>query len=136
MHFAGRAHRWKEGYIIDKPNITWEELVEATCRRFEGSDTRRFVMAFNKLAQTGTMERYQEKFEDLRAKMLYFNLALSEQYFIESYISGLKDELVPFIDLSQPTTLEEVYEQAKLHEQALSIIMRKNKASYKPQGVL
>ncbi len=65
--------------------------------------------------------------------MLYLNPALSEQHFIESYISGLK-ELVPFIDLSQPTTLEEVFEQAKLHEQALSIIMRKSKSFYKPLG--
>ncbi len=48
--------------------------------------------------------------------MLYINPILSEDHFIQSYISGLKKELVPFIDISNPTTLEEVFEQAKLHE--------------------
>ena len=59
--------------------------------------------------------------------MLYHNPTLTEQHFIESYISGLKEKLVPFIDLSHPTTLEEVYKQAKLHEQALSIVWRKSR---------
>nr|CAD1827710.1 unnamed protein product [Ananas comosus var. bracteatus] len=63
--------------------------------------------------------------------MLYLNPTLSKRHFIESYISGLKKELVPFIDLSHPTTLEEVYEQARLHEQALSIIIRKSIDSYR-----
>nr|CAD1843416.1 unnamed protein product [Ananas comosus var. bracteatus] len=119
MHFTGRAHRWKEGYLIDKPDITWEELVEAVCRRFDGSDLGRMIREFNKLTQTSTVERYQERFEELRTRMLYLNPTISERHFIESYISGLKEELVPFIDLSRPTTLEEVYEQAKLHERAL-----------------
>ncbi len=73
---------------------------------------------FNKLAQTGTVGKHQEKFEDLRAKMIYLNPALSEQDFIESYFSGLKEELISFIDLSQPITLEKVYTQSKLHELA------------------
>ena len=73
------------------------------------------------------MEKYQERFEDLRVRMLYHNPNLTEQYFIESYISGLKEELVSFIDLAQPSTLEEIYEQAKLHEQALAVMWRKSK---------
>ncbi|XP_020095072.1 uncharacterized protein LOC109714771 [Ananas comosus] len=66
--------------------------------------------------------------------MLYLNPTISERHFIESYISGLKEELVPFIDLSRPTTLEKVYEQAKLHERALGIIMRKSKVAYRAIG--
>ncbi len=46
----------------------------------------------------------------MRARMLHLNPTLSEDHFIQSYISGLKEELVPFIDLSDPTSLEEVYE--------------------------
>nr|CAD1835735.1 unnamed protein product [Ananas comosus var. bracteatus] len=134
MHFTGRAHRWKEGYLIDKPDITCEELVEAVCRRFDGSDLGRMIREFNKLTQTSTVERYQERFEELRTRMLYLNPTISERHFIESYISGLKEELVPFIDLSRPTTLEEVYEQAKLHERALGIIMRKSRVAYRAIG--
>ncbi len=107
----------------------------AVWRRFGGSDIKRLVREFNKLMQTSTVERYQEKLEELRARILYLNPTLSEQHFIESYISGLKEELIPSIALSQPATLEEVYEQARLHEQALSIIMRKSRANYKAPGI-
>lgn len=87
------------------------------------------------MTQTGIVERYQERFEELRARMLYLNPALSERHFIESYISELKEELIPFIDLSCPTTLDEVYEQARLHEQALSIILRKSMDAYRASSM-
>lgn len=135
MHFTEKAHRWKQGYLIDKPDISWEELTEALYKRYDCTSIRKLVREFNKLVQTSTVEKYQERFEDLRARMLYLNPTLSEEHFIQSYISGLKEELVPLIDISNPTTLEEVYEQAKLHEQALAIMWRRNRMISKPSGV-
>ncbi len=88
---------------------------------------KKLVREFNKLAQTTSVDKYQERFEELRARMIYLNPNLSEDHFIQSYISGLKEELIPFINLSNPSTLEEVYEQAKLHEQALAMMWRKHK---------
>nr|CAD1817821.1 unnamed protein product [Ananas comosus var. bracteatus] len=49
MHFTGKAHKWKEGYLIDKPDISWKELVEIVCKRFEGLDMGRIIREFNKL---------------------------------------------------------------------------------------
>ncbi len=139
MHFTGKAHKWKEGYMLDKPELGWEELVEAICRRFDGDSMKKLVREFNKLEQTTSVEAYQERFEEMRARMLYLNPTLNEDHFIQSYISGLKKELIPFIDLSNPTTLEEVYEQAKLHEHAISIMWKKHKLANRtgsghPQG--
>ncbi len=127
MHFTGKAHKWKEGYMVDKPELEWAELAEAVCRRFDGASMKKLVRKFNKLEQTSSVENYQEKFEDLRVRMLYLNPTFSEEHFIQSYISGLKEEIIPFIDISNPTTLEEVYEHAKLHNQALSIMWKKHK---------
>ncbi len=135
MHFTEKAHRWKQGYLIDKPDISWEELTEALYKRYDCTSIRKLVREFNKLVHTSTVEKYQERFEDLRARMLYLNPTLSEEHFIQSYISGLKEELVPLIDISNPTTLEEVYEQAKLHEQALAIMWRRTRMISKPSGV-
>ncbi len=132
MYFGGRAHRWKEGYLLDKPNINWEELTDGVCRRFDGALMKKLVRKFNKLVQTTTVEKYHEKFEELRARMIYLNPTLSEEYFIQSYISGLKEELIPFIDLSNPNTLQEVYEQARLHEQALAMMWRKHRLTSRP----
>ncbi len=134
LHFSGRAHRWKEGYLLDKPNISWEELTEATCRRFDGATMKKLMREFNKLVHNSSVEKYQKKFEELRIRMIHLNPTLSEEHFIQSYISGLKEKLVPFIDLSNPHTLEEVYEQAKLHEQALAMLWRRPRVFNKPTG--
>lgn len=64
MHFIGKAHRWKDCYLIDKPNLSWEELLEAVRRRFDNNSMKQLVREFNKLVQIGIVEKYQEKFKD------------------------------------------------------------------------
>ena len=49
MHFMGKAHRWKEGYLIDNPNLNWKELVEAVNRRFDNDSMKQLIREFNKL---------------------------------------------------------------------------------------
>ncbi len=72
-----------------------------------------------------TVERYQEQFEELRNRLLFYNSHLTEEHLISCYINGLKEDLVPFMDIAHPNTLLEAYEQATLHDKALSVINRK-----------
>ncbi len=58
-----------------------------------------------------------------------YNPQLTEEHFIACYISRLKEELVPFMDIAHPNFLEEAYEQAKLHERALATISKRIKGS-------
>jgi hypothetical protein len=51
------------------------------------------VGEFNKLKQWGDVERTRWLFEELRLLMLKENPTHSEQYFMKSYLSGLKEEL-------------------------------------------
>ncbi len=51
MHFTGKAHRWKEGYMVDKPELEWAELAEAICRRFDGASIKKISQ---EVQQTGT----------------------------------------------------------------------------------
>ncbi|PPS00767.1 hypothetical protein GOBAR_AA19895 [Gossypium barbadense] len=55
------------------------------------------VEEFNKLTERGSVEDYQEKFEDLRSFMLQYNLHLNEEYFVSSFVSGLTKK--PKLDL-------------------------------------
>ncbi len=57
--------------------------------------------------------------------MLAYNSYITEEHFISCYINGLREELIPFMDIARPDTLEEAYEQAKLHERALAAMHRK-----------
>ncbi len=86
---------------------------------------RYLVREFNNLRQTGTVERYQEQFEDIRTQLLCYIPQLTEEYLISCYINGLKEESIPFMDIVHPNSLIEVFEQAKLHERALAVINRK-----------
>lgn len=127
MHLAGRAKTWKQGFFINRQGITWEEFTEALSQRFAVTGERYLIREFNGLKQWGTVERYQERFEDLRSQLLYYNPYLTEEYFIASYLSGLKEELMAFMDLAHPSTLEEAYEQARLHEKAIAVLTRRSK---------
>ena len=54
------------------------------------------VEDFNRLQQTGTLEDYLIRFEELKALLLVRNPSIPESYFLESFIGGLK----PIIKLS------------------------------------
>lgn len=86
------------------------------------------VEEFNKLQQVDSVEKYQEEFESLRSLLLAKNPSLSEQYFVSSFLSGLKEELKPMVRLMKPQTLLEAFEVAQLQEQSLEVLFRKQKA--------
>ncbi len=62
--------------------------------------------------QYGSVESYQEKFEELRTQLLCHNPQLTEEHFISCYISALREDLIPFLDIAHPNTLEKAYSQA------------------------
>ncbi|XP_057999881.1 uncharacterized protein LOC110642382 [Hevea brasiliensis] len=64
--------------------------------------------------------------------MLKYNLGLSEAYFISSFINGLSEELRPVIKMFRPESLLQAFEQAKLQEQSIEAILRKQKPYIRP----
>ncbi|XP_020092846.1 uncharacterized protein LOC109713256 [Ananas comosus] len=132
MHLIGKAKTWKQGYFVNKQMVSWDEFTEAVCRRFAQVGERYLIREFSNLKHTGTCEKYQERFEELRYQLLYYNPHLTEEYFIACYINGLKEELIHFLDIAHPKTLEKTYEQAQLHEKAIAALNRRNK--YLPRG--
>nr|CAD1827610.1 unnamed protein product [Ananas comosus var. bracteatus] len=131
MYLGGKARTWKHSYFISRQLVTWDEFTEAICRRFSQVGERYLVREFTNLKQYGTIEKCQEKFEELRTQLLSYNLSLIEEYLIACYINGLREDLVPFMDIAHPDALEEAYEQAKLHERALTVMNKKAKGSCK-----
>jgi len=63
------------------------------------------VEDFNKLRQVGSVEDYLEKFEELKSFMLQKNPAnYPDEFFIDSFIGGLKPQLKPFVKPLIPHT--------------------------------
>ncbi len=67
MHLLGNARIWKQGFFITKHIVTWDEFTEAICKRFAQVGERYLIREFSNLKQGGTVESYQEGFEELRS---------------------------------------------------------------------
>ncbi|CAN1762659.1 hypothetical protein LINPERHAP1_LOCUS8473 [Linum perenne] len=60
------------------------------------------------------MLEYQEKFEELRSRMLKLTPTLNEGYFVNSFISGLDEEIQPVLLMLKPPDLTDAFLQARM----------------------
>lgn len=76
---------------------------------------------FNKIMKLVSVDQYQERFEGLTSYMTTINPLLNDTHIVSIYISGLKPELKPL--LANPSTIMDVYENAKLYEEFLQPLL-------------
>lgn len=79
------------------------------------------VEEFHSLKQTDTVAEYQKKFEELRDLMVTMNFGLTEDYFVSSFLSGLKAEIRVLIRKPKPETLYHAFTLARLQEIAIQV---------------
>ncbi|XP_026434748.1 uncharacterized protein LOC113332418 [Papaver somniferum] len=101
--------------------IYLEDLASHLCARFENPVEENFVGSFNKLVQSSSVDDYYEEFEMLKTLMLKMNPTLSEEYFVMSFLSGLKDEIGKTICMFHPKTLVDVFSLARLQEKKIAL---------------
>lgn len=116
MHLEGKACIWYQDYQVGKHFIQWSDLISDLVIRFGDSGYDNVVGEFNKLQQLGSMLEYQERFEELKALMVSKNKGLTEEYFVQSYISGLKPELSSAVQMFSPETFIQVTNLSRLQE--------------------
>ena len=124
LYLIGKAETWYSGYALGRQAILWEDFVVDVCARFGDELGSHVVEEFNKLKQTGPIEDYLEKFEELKSLMLIKNPSLPNDYFVDSFIGGLDDNIKHFAKAFNPKTLPEAVKYARLQEatiQALKI---------------
>lgn len=73
--------------------------------------------------QVGSVDQYQERFEELTSYMTIINPLLNETHFVSSFISGLKPKLKPLVKLANPVTIMDAYEVAKLYEESFQHLL-------------
>ncbi|KAJ8427985.1 hypothetical protein Cgig2_012073 [Carnegiea gigantea] len=91
------------------------------------------VEDFNRLSQTGIIDEYLERFEELKSLMLVKNPLLPADYFVDSFIGGLVPQIKSFTRAFKPTTLTEAVNYARLQEatiQAMKAPDRNKSLSY------
>ncbi|KAE8656433.1 hypothetical protein F3Y22_tig00117000pilonHSYRG00047 [Hibiscus syriacus] len=96
-------------------NIAEEQRVQVATM-FCDKAFANIVEEFTKLVQKGSVEEYQDRFEELQPHMLLQNLTLGEEFFVSLFISGLRDDIKHRVKALDPKKLSEAYRQAKLYE--------------------
>jgi len=122
LYLSGKAEMWFNGYVLNRPHLIWEEFVMDVCARFRDELGSQVVEDFNKLTQTGTIDQYLEKFEDLKALMLLKNPSLPMDYFVDSFVGGLSPQLKSFTKAFKPQTLAAAVDYARLQEATIQAL--------------
>lgn len=82
---------------------------------------------FNKLQQSGTLDEFLGRFEDLKAKILICNLALNNTHFLSCFIGALKEEIRFEVKMFKLTKLKEVVQKARMKEMTIEAVHKRRK---------
>jgi len=119
-----------------KKECSWGEFVDGLCERFGEKGMLDVVEEFDKLRQGGSIQAYQQIFEELKALMLISNPTLTKGYFVSSFISELNEEIHPTIKMFQLKTIQQATECAKLQELTVEALVKKQKGVNKGWQVM
>ncbi len=93
MHLESRANTWFQKYMAEHGTINWATFAEGVCKRFDYKRLSDVVEEFNKLTQHKTVDEYHEQFKELRVRLLTTKSHFTSEYFLSSFLSGLRDEI-------------------------------------------
>ncbi|XP_026419467.1 uncharacterized protein LOC113315400 [Papaver somniferum] len=128
MHFDVKAAKWFENFRLNRPHISWQDLTSNVYLRFENPAHENIVGLFNKLSQLTTVDAYFEEFEHLKALLLSKHNIFTEEYFIKSFIGGMKEELREPVLMFGPTTLLTAFSLVRMQKKTLSLQKKSVKA--------
>lgn len=83
MHFVGNAALWLQTFEAEHDVDNWEELCVAVHSKFGRDKHHRHLEALERCRQTETVEKYYNKFEAIRHKILVYNKHYDEAFFYQ-----------------------------------------------------
>ncbi|VFR03390.1 unnamed protein product [Cuscuta campestris] len=120
---------YQDNYGQGRNNICWDEFVMDLGARFKEDDHNDIVEEFNKLCQTGDLEEYVDKFEELKGLLLRKRPNMPQEYFLDSFIAGLKPQIKPFVKAFAPTSVTKAISYARLQEQTVEAWRTQDKSN-------
>ena len=118
MHMDGKAESWLQATFKSIEGVTWGKFREALLAKF--SENYETVIAeLNQLQQLGTVMDYQAKFDELKLLALKRRPELTEPYFVDCFMRGLKWEIKDSVQRYYPQTLDQAISLSKLKESSL-----------------
>lgn len=125
VHINDKMDSWFDVCMMEHSGaVSWEEFCLDVCRRYGNILPMGIVIEFNRLQQWADVESHFNRFEELRFYLLLINPTLNEAYFVYCFVGGLKPDLASMVRASNPQSIIDALETAKLHEQTLVAIYK------------
>ena len=91
LYFVGRADTWLDGSGIETDEIPWASFCRKLKKRFAEQSEYDLVSVFHKIHQTTIVDAYIDEFEETVCGVRKGNPNLPDDYFVKSFVSGLKE---------------------------------------------
>lgn len=136
LYLNGLAENWYHSLVLSVEVLGWVEFKEELYNRFQEELLEDAVDEFNKLSQTGAVDEFPGRFEDLKAQTIIKNPALTEAHFLSSFIGALKEEIKFAVRMFKPTTLKDAIQKARMQEKVIEVVQRRHKPIPKPHPMV
>lgn len=127
MHMHGEAGEWGLGFQLSQEGRTWYQFCEAILAGFDDPLKVGVEGEFHRLFQKGSVSEYRSSFDKLRFMLSQDNPELKERFFINTYISGLREELQNLVLLNKPKTLASAYQSSIVQESIWESLIKKSR---------
>ncbi|KAL5723121.1 hypothetical protein ACHQM5_006555 [Ranunculus cassubicifolius] len=116
LNFSDAAETWFQTDSTRFTELGWKAFSLLVQTRFSEALSENVIGEFKLLHQRGSVLDYQQQFENLRPLVLLQNPGLSEQYFVDSCIACLSEEIKHQVQMFYPSTVQSVFALARLQE--------------------
>lgn len=122
LYLNGIAETSYHYLVLSRGVVNWVEFKEELISRFDDEVLDDIVEQFNRLSQTGSVDEFLGKFEDLKAQMLVRNPHLYDAHFLSSFVGALKEEITFVVKMFKLATLKLAIEKSRMQEKAIEAV--------------
>lgn len=126
MHLEGTARKWFQTYAVGRTHWQWTEFCNQITNRFGAWEQDLLFDNFKKLKQESTVEAYYTDFEKYKAQLQEKMPVLTEEFFVESFVGGLKAPIQETLLLLNPVTVEQALKLARICPDPVMEVNKKN----------
>jgi hypothetical protein len=124
-HIRGQAKTWISSSGVDLHSINWQELSQVLIERFPDNVANDPMDQLQLLKQTSTVNAYIDQYELWMTQMKRERSYLPQDFFVDRFVSGLKDSIKHLVQCQKPDSLLKAYWYARKYEQAYLVNVKK-----------
>jgi hypothetical protein len=106
MHLEGNAAHWFQAYKLKHVVQGWPDFIKAVEAKFGVHDHRQFMDELLALKQTGYVDEYCAKFQELVYKIASHNPNYDDTFLVSQFLKGLKADIRLPVASQIPETLD------------------------------